>query len=149
VVSESLLTDDVRAMIGKAGAPIAVVVDVKAVRHSQETFLGAVGVIPPAGERVPGYALAALGADTEMLGVPDLLPNSLLVSNEWSFERPILMGEALTAQARVADIAERFGGRFGYGVHVRTEVDFRDAEGALVAQSSTTLMYYDASDSRE
>lgn len=149
MVSESLLTDDIRAKIGMTGALTDVVVDASTVRRAQETFLGRVGEVPSVGERVPSYALAALGADTGMLAELDILPSSLLVSNEWTLERPVLLGEALTAQSRIADIAEKFGGRFGYGVHVRTEVDFRDADGELVAQSSTTLMYYDPSGAKE
>ncbi len=136
-------------MVGNTGTPTEVVVDAGTVRRAQETFLGKVGVVPSVGERVPSYTLAALGADTGMLGELDVLPSSLLVSNEWTLERPILLGEALTARSRIADIAEKFGGRFGYGIHVRTEVDFRDAKDELVAQSSTTLMYYDPSGGRE
>jgi hypothetical protein len=75
--------------------------------------------------------------------LPDPLPKSLLVSNEFSLERPVLAGEVLTARARVADISERLGGQFGHGIYVRTEVEFTGADGALAGRTASTLMYYD------
>jgi acyl-CoA thioesterase FadM len=80
--------------------------------------------------------------------VPDLMPNSVLISNEWEFRRPLRVGDALTARSRLADISERFGGQFGYGLYIRTEVELRDMTGELVARTATTLMQYDAANAR-
>lgn len=76
------------------------------------------------------------------------MPNSILIANQWEFERPLRMGETLDAFYRVVDISERFGGRFGYSVDFRAEVVYRDATGAIVARSGRTMTQYDAAEAR-
>lgn len=143
---ESLLTEEVRAHIGKVASPGAARVTPRALFRAAETYYGKPWEpVPAEGEPVPGIVIAALETESAGLEIPTVMPNSLLISNEWQFERPLRMGEDLDVQARLADITERFGGRFGYSLYFRSEVEFRDTSGAIVARSVNTMMQYDAS----
>ncbi len=142
---QSLLTEDVRALIGRTSEATEVEVSRNAVRRAMDLYLGHHERELVAGRPVPGFVLAALQTDGDPLPLPDVMPNSLLVSNEMSFERQLLLGERLTVQSRIADVSERFGGKFGYSLYFRTDNEFRDASGALVAKTAQTMMYYDAS----
>lgn len=139
---ESVLTDEVRALIGSEAAPMRVRVTPRLVQRAVETYQ----LRPQAyaeGDAVPGMVVVALQSEAEMVTIPDLLPNSLLIGNEVDFERPLRMGEELIVVSRLADIRERLGGRFGYSIYVRTENEFREPDGAVAARSATTMMYYD------
>lgn len=139
----SLLTSEVRALVGRTSAPAPTTVTRKAVRRAMEVY-GATGRRDFApGDRVPGYVVVALEADSEPVDVPDIMPKSLLISNELEFERPLRLGEELQVSQRVADISERLGGRFGYSVYVRSDTLFHDGEGKLVARTARTMMYYE------
>ena len=81
------------------------------------------------GDPVPGYVLVALQPEAESVAIPELMPNSLLISNELTVERPLRLGEQVTVQSRLADISERLGGRFGYiddGETANTQVAIYD-----------------------
>lgn len=143
---ESLLTDEVRALQGRATPMLPVEVTPRAVQRAMDVYLGHHDGAPTEpGAVVPGYVLAALDSESEPPPLPNLLPNSLLISNEWSFERPLRLGEKLDVAYRITGIAERFGGRFGYSIDFRTEDEFIDASGAVVARSARNMMLYDAS----
>ena len=150
VPEQSLLTDEVRALIGSETPAGTVQVTPRGWRHAVEVYTGRVPAETPApGESVSGYAIAAL--ETENGGtsrIPDLMPNSLLIANQWEFERPLRMGETLTASSRIVDITERFGGRFGYSIDFRTESVYRDPTGAVVARGGITMTQYDVRDAR-
>lgn len=147
---QSLLTDDVRALIGREVVMGEVHVTPRAVKRALEVYTGVVPKSVPAdGEDVPGYAIAAFEGDYEGQPLPSLMPNSLLIANEWSFERPLRMGETLTAVHVIAGITERFGGRFGYSIDTRTEMHYKDADGNVVARSGFTMTQYSAADARE
>ncbi len=142
---ESLLTPEVRAQIGTVATPGAARVTPRALFRASETYYGRPWEpVPAEGEPVPGIVIAALETESTGLDMPVVMPNSLLISNEWQFERPLLMGEDLNVQARLADISERFGGRFGYSLYFRSEIEFRDTTGTIVARSVNTMMQYDA-----
>ena len=148
----SLLTDDVRALIGVTHPLEPVRVTLRAVRRATEVYLGHPGDAPYAdGDPVPGYAIAGLDADSESERPqpPKLLPNSLLISNDWQFERPLRLGEEFQRVYSVTNISERFGGRFGYSIDFRSEVQFADPEGNVIARSGSTMTQYDASDARD
>ncbi len=146
---ESLLTDELRAQIGRETQGQPVVVTLKAVQRAAEVYYGQpVKLDLNPGDEVPGYAIAALSTDGEDLAVEPPLPNSVLVSNEWLFERPLRLGETLLCRQRLGDIAERFGGQFGQSLHFRRETQYLDSTGTLVASSVNTLMYYDARNAR-
>lgn len=141
----SLLTQDVRELIGVPTHMEPVTVTQRAVRRAVEVFTARRSRDYADGESVPGYALAALDSESEPPPLPSLLPQGLLISNEWQFERPLRMGEQLTVAYRIVDISERFGGKFGYSIDFRSEREFRDSTGAVVARSAHSMMQYDAS----
>lgn len=148
----SLLTDDVRALIGVPHPIPPVTVTVRAVHRAMEVYLGDRRDIPLVeGSPVPGFTLAALDPEVEESrpDVPRLMPNSLLISNDWHFERPLLLGEAFTRVYAITNVSERFGGRFGYSIDFRTEVQFLDPSGAIVARSGSTMTQYNAADARD
>lgn len=147
---ESLLTDEVRALVGREQVLGEVQVTPRGVRRAIEVYTGrAPTSLPAEGEEVPGYAIAAFEGDFQSEPLPTLMPNSLLIANEWTFERPLRMGETLTAVHVVAAITERFGGRFGYSIDTRTETQYKDAQGNIVARSGFTLTQYSAADARD
>jgi hypothetical protein len=148
MVEESLLTEDVRALVGATSALVHVRLSERMVERAMDTYLEHHAGAPKAGQQAPGFVLTALEIESGRLDVPDLLPASLLISNEWEFARPLVVGEELVLCTRVADISERFGGRFGYSIDVRTEVEVRDATGAVVARSVRTLTNYDPASAR-
>ena len=122
----------------------------KSWRRAVEVYTGKVPEQTPAtGEPISGYAIAALETDYELTELPPLMPNSILIANQWEFERPLRMGETLAASYRLVDVTERFGGRFGYSIDFRAEVVYRDATGAVVARSGRTMTQYVASDARD
>jgi len=142
VSEQSLLTPEVRAAVGRASEPVTVTVTLRMVRRAMETY----GLEPrdfAPGEPVPGYVTVALESEARSVPMPEVMPRSLLISNELAFERPLRLGEDLTLQNRIADISERLGGRFGYSIYVRSETEFRDSTGAVVARTGQTMMQYD------
>ena len=146
---QSLLTDEVRALAGQETPIGPVRVTPRAWKHAIEAYTGVIPkTVPADGEPISGYVIAALDADYEIETLPNLLPNSILISNEWQFERPMRMGETFEAAYRLVDIAERFGGRFGYSIDFRAEVLYRDSAGEIVARSGRTMTQYSASDAR-
>jgi hypothetical protein len=92
--------------------------------------------------------IAALDTEYEQSQLPNLLPNSILISNQWQFERPMRMGETYDAAYQVVDVTERLGGRFGYSIDFRAEVVYRDEAGEVVARSGRTMTQYNAADAR-
>lgn len=140
---ESLLTGEVRALIGREAPAAPARITRRALHRAMDVYLGHHTESYADGDELPGWVLEAIDSEAEPLPTPMLLPQSLLISNEWAFERPLRLGEELQASNRIANISERFGGRFGYSLDVRTETTFRDAAGAIVARSSRNLMQYD------
>lgn len=145
----SLLTEDVRALIGTTTELGSATVTQRLVERAVETYTGRQTRTYAPGEAVPGYVLSALDGSDDSPEMPRLLPQSILISNEWQFERPLRMGETFTLVYRLANIAERFGGKFGYSLDFRTECDFVDAEGSLVARTVQSMMQYDASEASD
>ena len=148
----SLLTEDVRALAGVEHRLEPVRVTLRSVRRALEVYFGAPQPASYAdGDPVPGYAIAAFESDgeSERPDIPRLLPNSLLISNDWQFERPLRLGEEFVRVYSVTNIAERFGGRFGYSIDFRSEIRYIDARGETVARSGSTMTQYDARATRE
>ncbi len=136
-------------MIGFESASGAVEVTLRGWRHAVEVYTGRVPEENPApGEPVSGYAIAGLETDYEATELPNLLPNSILISNQWEFERPLRMGETLWASYRLVDVNERFGGRFGYSIDFRAEVVYRDSDGEVVARSGRTMTQFDPTEAK-
>ena len=114
-------------------------------KRAHEVYYGTPGPDFADGDDVPGWVIAVLDPEKDPPELPRLLPQSLLISNEWSFERYPRLGETLDLTSVVTNISERFGGRFGYSLDFRSEVEFRDQSGAVVARSASSMMQYDAS----
>lgn len=146
---QSLLTDAVRALVGRETQIGSVEVTLRGWRHAVEVYTGEVPAdIPAPGDPVSGYAIAGLETEYEPTELPNLLPNSILIANQWEFERPLRMGEKLDASYRLVDVSERLGGRFGYSIDFRAEVVYRDGAGEVVARSGRTMTQYDPADAR-
>ncbi len=136
-------------MVGRETPSGAVEVTLRGWRHAVEVYTGEPpSYTPKPGDPVSGYAIAALETDYEATELPNLLPSSILIANQWEFERPLRMGEKLEAFYRLVDVNERFGGRFGYSIDFRAEVVYRDAAGSVVARSGRTMTQYDPAEAR-
>ncbi len=146
----SLITDEIRALIGREGEPAPVRVSPDAVRRAVVNFGGDLDAPLTEGDQVPGVALMNIAPfrEEEELGLRSLMPASILVSNEFSIERPLRLGEEFKAVSRIADITERLGGQFGHSLYVRHEVEFRDAHGDVAGRTATTMMHYDPAGGR-
>ena len=145
---ESLVTDAIRELVGRRTALEPQTVTRRAVRKAMDLYLGHQRGAPDVGEPAPGFVIAALELGGDQEEFPALLPNSMLISNEWQWERRLIVGETLRSEAVVADINERFGGRFGYNVTVRREIVLTGADGVVAARSVNTMMQYDARNAR-
>jgi hypothetical protein len=148
MADQSLLTDEIRAYIGRATEPVPVTVTQEAVFRAIEAYEGRHERVMAPGMPVPGFVLLNILPGGDDIRLPDPLPKSLLVSNEFAVERPIVLGEELMARSRVADISERLGGQFGHGIYVRTEVEFTGSDGEVAGRAASTLMYYDPAGAR-
>jgi hypothetical protein len=139
MADQSLITDEVRSHIGRTTELRPVVVTIEAIARAAGVYSGDV----PQEGIAPGFVLMNLSPEGQSLQLPKLMPASLLVSNEFSLERPLQVGEELQARSRIADISERLGGQFGHALYVRTDVEFFDGGGALVGRAANTMMHYD------
>ena len=145
---QSLITDEVRAMVGRLTTLEPQMVTRRAVQKAMDLYLGHQDGAPHEGEPVPGFVIAALEFAMEAEELPQLLPNSMLISNEWQFERRLVVGEALRSEALLADISERFGGKFGYSITIRSEILLTGSDDRVAARSVRTMMYYDPKNAR-
>lgn len=148
VPDESLLTDEIRALVGHRTELGPATITLRLVQRATEVFYGHPGRDYAQGEEVPGYVISALDPEIDPPEMPKLLPQGILISNEWAFERYPRLGETLVVTSSLANISERFGGQFGYSLDFRTETEYRATNGDLVATSSTNMMQYDASAAR-
>jgi len=145
MADQSLITDEVRSHIGRTTDLRPVVVTTVAVARAVGVYGGEV----PQEGIAPGFVLMNLAPEGQSLHLPNLMPASLLISNEFALERPLQVGEELQARSRIADISERLGGQFGHALYVRTDVEFFDRQGARVGRSASTMMHYDPAGGRQ
>lgn len=139
---KSLLTDEVRALIGKQTDAVTVTVKEEDARRMRDVlgdtdprWAEGTGVAPP-------YAIAAFGGRPSR-NMPFIMPSGLLTQQEWKFSRPFRVGEQLQSTTQVSDIRERLGGRYGHSVLVTTSTDYHDADGNHVASALSTLTQFD------
>jgi hypothetical protein len=125
------------------------VVSRRAVHKAMDLYLGHHDHAPQEGQPAPGFVIAALEFAMEQEELPELLPNSMLISNEWQFERRLIVGEVLRSEALVADVSERFGGKFGYTITIRSEIVLTGSDDRVAARSVRTMMYYDPTNARD
>jgi hypothetical protein len=141
----SLITEEVRALVGTERGRSLVQVTARMVQRTEDVYLGSHGPPRADGDEAPALVLMALDSFVDQEEFPTLLPDSLLVSNEVSVDRPLRVGEELEAVNRLADVYERFGGRFGYSIYFRGEVEFREPGGGpVVGRSARLMMQYSA-----
>ncbi len=146
---QSLITEEHRAAIGRTAGPVELQVrpeDVRRVRailgdddprYGEET-----GIAPP-------YILAVIEPAMPWQLLPRVLPSGILTQTEWTFRRPLRIGERLFATHRLADIRDRLGGQYGYSVVMNVMTEYRDEAGELVATSLRTSMQFDPAQRRE
>lgn len=145
---QSLITDEHRAVIGRKSDPVKVVVTEEnafrmrdVLEDSDSRWASGTGMAPP-------YVIASFGARPggppgSRGGMIFILPNGLLTQQEWRWDRPLKIGETLSAVSSVVDIRERLGGRYGHSVLVTTSTDYYDEAGEHVAANLSTLTQFD------
>ncbi|HJP41409.1 MAG TPA: MaoC family dehydratase N-terminal domain-containing protein [Dehalococcoidia bacterium] len=138
-----LITDEVRALIGTKSPSSKVTLTRRGAERAMEVFRRHRERSLQEGDEAPACAIVALESEVDGVAIPQLMPDTLMVGDEWDFERPLVVGESLTGETVLADISERFGGRFGYAITVRTEFRLSDSRGRVVAKSVRTMMHYD------
>lgn len=145
---QSLITDEHRAFIGRTAGPVELHVraeDVRRVRalldDNDPRFGEDTGVAPP-------YIIAVIEPAMPWQLLPRILPGGILTQTEWTFRRPLRIGERVFATHRLADIRDRLGGQYGYSVIMNIMTEYRDEAGELVATSLRTTMQFDPAQRR-
>jgi acyl dehydratase len=134
---------DLAELIGQTTEPVTIEVDAASVY----AYARAVGDTNPAYPRAPDdadgrlappsfAAVYALGAGSLSLLSAGIEPSRLIhTGQEFSWERPIRVGETLTAEGRIAAVYDKRSLQF-----VSAEVNVRDAAGEQVCRSLGTIM---------
>jgi hydroxyacyl-ACP dehydratase HTD2-like protein with hotdog domain len=76
-------------------------------------------------------AVTTLGLDIKRVVVGEV---------EWAYERPLVVGDQLSARRVVADVKTREGARGGTLTLVTLETEFRDAAGAVALRQREVLI---------
>jgi hydroxyacyl-ACP dehydratase HTD2-like protein with hotdog domain len=76
-------------------------------------------------------AVSKLGLDIKRVVVGEV---------EWVYERPLVVGDELSARRVVADVKTRAGSRGGAMTLVTLETEFRDATGAIALRQREVLI---------
>ena len=146
--TSSLITDEMRAAIGREGEPVTYEVDnlgcrqfARAVGYTDPIFYDEVAakergyrsIVAPPGFLghpviIPGKA-APRGP--EALGFQTHLKRVLNGGTDYEYFADVCSGDALTATMKISDIAEREG-RLGRMLVVSTETTFKDKNGKPV-----------------
>jgi hypothetical protein len=144
----SLITDEVRALVGMSTEPVTITLTRDVVQQAMHSVTGAEEGAPDDGMPAGAAAMAALEGAIAPLQTPRILPNGMVISNEWSVERQLLVGEAFECVRRVVDVSERLGGRFGHCLYIRVEAEIRDMTGVVAARCGTTSIQFDPANER-
>lgn len=136
---ESLITAEIQGHVNRDAPPREVTITPELVRRVLETveeddsrWTG--GTAPP-------YILLAFETSLP-LPEPAAAPASLVTGDEWTLHRPLGVGERLTMVGRLASAHERFGGRFGHTLVLRSTWTFTDAAGAVAAEVGRSMIRY-------
>ena len=149
MAGESVVTDEMRAVIGKKGRPLTFEVEQGAVRK----FAAAIGDPNPlwsdealarrtryGGIIAPPTFLCTMNSPTPSM--PEIpYSRGLNGGNEWEYFQPIRVGDRITVVSQIADIYER-GGRLGNMVFVVRETIYTNQFGEKVAVSRNTGIRY-------
>lgn len=153
----SVITDEMRAAIGKESEPVTVEVDKTAVRM----FARAVGykdLVFYDEEHAKSKGYRSLPAPMGFLGHPIYRPDRpsrpayvmafktpfkrvLNGGTDFEYHEPICAGDVLTATSKIADIKEREG-RMGPMLFIIGETTYKNQEGKTVAKFRGTLIQY-------
>jgi acyl dehydratase len=121
-----------RAAGGKTYEPVPFAVDDGRLRAFHDLFGGPPGVPPTF------LTAAEFAVFPHVIGDPELALDFRKVvhgSQEYEFHRPLRLGEALTAQARIASIRQKGGNGF-----LVIETRMTDGTGATVAVARSTMI---------
>lgn len=169
-MAESVITDEMRAWIGKELDSYTVEIEKEPIRrwaeaigdpnpvfHDQEyakttrhgTLIAPPGMISNYGFSLEGHAGRMGGPRAAPAGGARrtlVMPFKLILNggNEVEYARPIKAGDVLRATSSIADLSERQG-RPGIGrmISQTTETVFKDMQGRVVAKARNTLLHYE------
>jgi hypothetical protein len=152
MASESIITDEMRALIGVETAPVTIEVEKGDLRR----FNGAIGetsrrfaeVFPPT-FFCPDPIIAAQRAGLER---PWPFRYSIDGGSEWEFHRPVRLGDALTLTVKIADLYEKRGSaKTGRMLFTIIEVRCTNQRNELVGVARGTGIVYEgpANDTQE
>ena len=142
-VTESKITDEHRALIGRKSDPIEVIPRT-ADAHRMRDLLGdtdprwadGTGIAPP-------YILAMMEPRLPPELSPQVLSSGILTQTEWKFSQPIKLEEPLHAVTQMIDVRDRLGGRYGYSVLVMFQTAYLNSDGEEAAASLRTITQFD------
>ncbi len=142
-VTESKITDEHRALIGRKSDPIEVIPRT-ADAHRMRDLLGdtdprwadGTGIAPP-------YILAMMEPHLPPELSPQVLSSGILTQTEWKFSQPIKLEEPLHAVTQMIDVRDRLGGRYGYSVLVMFQTAYLNSDGEEAAASLRTITQFD------
>lgn len=137
----SLITDEMRALIGVSSGSSTFTIERLAARRLAEALDEDADAVAQAGAP-PSYYVAAFETQMAAAGHAFDLTGGVLAGDEWEHRRPLRWDEQITGVGRVADVYERFGGRHGQTVYLRYEWTFTDAAGEVVAVGRRILARY-------
>jgi acyl dehydratase len=117
---------------GKVYGPVHFEITPDRVAAFQDLFHGPTGVHPTL------LAAAEFSLFPAIMGDPDLdldFPRVVHGNQEYEYQRPLLVGESLTVDARIASIRHKGGNGF-----LTVEMRFRDSAGDLVAMATSLMI---------
>ena len=144
MAGESLVTDEIKAWVGRETPPHSEVVEVgRIVQWARATFdtsshYGGLGA--PATFSL-GICLAEMGhGDEAQLRPPIKASRSLAGGDEWEYGAPVRPGDTITKRVRVAEIYEKQGSR-GPMAFVVWESTYTNQRGDVVVRMRRSSIF--------
>ena len=154
-MDESLITAQLQEMVGVEGPAVTKVITPELAQRLRETVEG-VGVtfssalsrqagiaLPSPGDAAPWYSLLVCGAGASLPETPGAT-EGLVTGDDWTLIRPPLVGETVTATARLDSVHERFGSRFGHNLVLRTAATVTGEDGRVIGEAGLTMIRFRA-----
>ena len=140
---QSVVTEEMRQVVGVEGEPKTHLVEAGAIRK----FADAIGDPSPAyrGDAAvaPPTFLRSLDAGPPSAAFESPFPDVLDGGSEWEYVRPVRAGDRISVTETLVDIAEK-SGRLGPMLLTTWETRYADDGGTTVATQRNTLVYYRA-----
>ena len=156
-VMMTVITDSMRAAIGKDSVPMTYLVEAGAIRR----FADAIGDQSPlyrdeqtaretsyGGIVAPPTFLRLFRPSPAILEFPNPYPGVLDGGSRWEYFEPVRPGDRITVTVRLVDLYEREGS-LGNMLFAVRENRFVNQEGAMVAVDRDTEIYYQPAAKRE